>query len=240
MALRIDDRWLWLSLGVFTFFAAKGVAYGLREIVRLTEVTEHPDRLVQDVQGVQQAPQASSEDAIKTESLETLATCSNVEIRKAATKILCDRLMNNRDARKLIVEDFNSSDSERQEQAIKVLKLLDCYGMVTDWYHACPQLSDLPFRSDYFRALPIRGARARAHEESPEEQALRRRRREAMVLNEGDRPVSQDDIIQQGGRMTDVEARMAEHALATLARTGTEDSAHGDVSSELSQPNTIT
>ena len=33
-------------------------------------------------------------------------------------------------------------------------------------------------------------------EESPEEQEVRRRRREAMVLNEGDRPISQDDIIE--------------------------------------------
>jgi len=37
----------------------------------------------------------------------------------------------------------------------------------------------------------------RQREESPEEQALRRRRREAIVLNEGNRPVTQDDIIQR-------------------------------------------
>lgn len=29
-------------LGVFTFFAIKGVAYGLREVVRLTEVSKQP------------------------------------------------------------------------------------------------------------------------------------------------------------------------------------------------------
>lgn len=38
--------------------------------------------------------------------------------------------------------------------------------------------------------------RSRFREESPEELALRRRRREVMVLNEGDRPVGEEDIIQ--------------------------------------------
>ncbi|KAF2099815.1 hypothetical protein NA57DRAFT_55756 [Rhizodiscina lignyota] len=44
-------------------------------------------------------------------------------------------------------------------------------------------------------------ARPRPQEESVEEVARRRRRREAMVLNEGDRPVSERDIIQR--RRTD-------------------------------------
>lgn len=36
----------------------------------------------------------------------------------------------------------------------------------------------------------------RIQEESPEEQALRRRRREAMVLSEGGRPLGNENIIQ--------------------------------------------
>lgn len=40
--------------------------------------------------------------------------------------------------------------------------------------------------------------RGRLHAESPEEVALRRRRREAIVLNDGNRPVVQEDIIQRG------------------------------------------
>ena len=40
--------------------------------------------------------------------------------------------------------------------------------------------------------------RVRTHAESPEEVALRRRRREAIVLNDGDRPFVQGDIIQRG------------------------------------------
>jgi hypothetical protein len=66
--------------------------------------------------------------------------------------------------------------------------------------------------------------RSRQLEESPEEMALRRRRREAMVLNEGDRPVSQDDIIQRqgGGQMTEEETRAAESALEDITRAAME------------------
>ena len=125
-----------------------------------------------------------------------------------ATKILCDRFMKNSEAKQLLISDFHSPNPELQENALKALKLLDCHAVSGDWYSSS-ELADLPLRSAYFRTLPVRGARARPHEESPEEQALRRRRREAMVLNEGDRPVSQDDIIQRGGRMTDDETRIA-------------------------------
>ena len=47
-------------------------------------------------------------------------------------------------------------------------------------------------------ASPLSERRARARAESPEEVALRRRRREAIVMNDGDRPVAQEDIIQRG------------------------------------------
>lgn len=134
-----------------------------------------------------------------------------------ATKILCDRFMKNSEAKQLLISDFHSPNPELQENALKALKLLDCHAVSGDRYSSS-ELADLPLRSAYFRTLPVRGARARPHEESLEEQALRRRRREAMVLNEEDRPVSQDDIIQRGGRMTDDETRIAEQALATLAR----------------------
>ncbi|KAI4199435.1 MAG: hypothetical protein LQ346_002573 [Caloplaca aetnensis] len=44
---------------------------------------------------------------------------------------------------------------------------------------------------------PMMRRNPRAHDESPEEQLLRRRRREAMVLGEMGRPIERDDIIQR-------------------------------------------
>lgn len=43
----------------------------------------------------------------------------------------------------------------------------------------------------------VRESSRRFQEGSAEEQALRRRRREAMVLSEGGRPLGRDDIIQR-------------------------------------------
>lgn len=56
---------------------------------------------------------------------------------------------------------------------------------------------------------------------------MRRRRREAIVVNEGDRPVTQDDIIQRlgsspaGTRSRDqVETRRVERALEDMSTVG--------------------
>lgn len=38
MALRIDDRWLWLGFGVFLFVAARQIRHGISETVWLTEI----------------------------------------------------------------------------------------------------------------------------------------------------------------------------------------------------------
>lgn len=63
-----------------------------------------------------------------------------------------------------------------------------------------PASDELFVRADWPDGSPSwssRGTRMRQREDSPEERALRRRRREAIVLNESNRPVTQDDIIQR-------------------------------------------
>lgn len=45
----------------------------------------------------------------------------------------------------------------------------------------------------------LREPELRESEDSVEERDLRRRRREAMVINEGDRPVSQEDVWMRDG-----------------------------------------
>jgi hypothetical protein len=64
---------------------------------------------------------------------------------------------------------------------------------------------------------------SRLREESVEEQALRRRRREAVVVNEGDHPLTQQDIIQRIpshttiGPTREMENRRVERALEAIS-----------------------
>ncbi|KAF2253131.1 hypothetical protein BU26DRAFT_515505 [Trematosphaeria pertusa] len=194
MARTIEDRWLWLGLGVFTFVAIKGVAHGLRHIVTLTEVHNAAPRPTIPLPG-------GKEDAIKTSSLQTLATCSNVEIRKAATKIMCERFISNPVARTLLLKDLQSSDPETQHRAHLAVNLLSDYDVLQ--HHVAPPSTPLAYRGNggdgSRRTLPWLRSGTRNHERDPEERDLRRRRREAMVINEGDRPISQQDVWMRDG-----------------------------------------
>ncbi|KAF2498419.1 hypothetical protein BU16DRAFT_456334 [Lophium mytilinum] len=217
MASTINDRWLWLGLGsVLTFVAFKGVAHGLREVTRLSETVEHPRS--------KKAPPPTSENvkskAIKTESLETLALCSNVDIRKAATDLLCNRLVNNKDAHRLLAKDFHSGDPERVARVHKCLLMLQDHELYIDLCDPDnPRIETMhQVRLQQSRTAGRMLRTRQLSDTALELAALRRRRREAMVLNEGDRPVSQEDIIQGGGGMSDEDVRVAEQALETLSR----------------------
>ncbi|KAJ4345758.1 uncharacterized protein N0V89_011893 [Didymosphaeria variabile] len=190
MAHHIEDRWLWLGLGVFTFFAVKGVAHGLRRIVALTEVHKSPPPI----------PPNRTEDAIKSSSLATLATCENVEIRKAATKILLDRFIAHPSAYKHLVRDASSRNEECKHAAYIAFSLLEEYGYVAHQYGVPPPTPATPqthraTRREWLREGPTR----LGLDGDIEERDLRRRRREAMVINEGDRPVSQEDVWMRDG-----------------------------------------
>ncbi|KAF1975653.1 hypothetical protein BU23DRAFT_597440 [Bimuria novae-zelandiae CBS 107.79] len=200
MAHHIEDRWLWLGLGIFTFLAAKTVSHGLRRIVSLTEVHRNPPP----------PPSTLTEDAIKTSSLSTLATCQNVEIRKAATKILLDRFIAHPSAYKHLIRDANSKNEQCRHAASLAFSLLEEYGYVGHQYGVPPPVLATPLhhragaRREWLRAGPTRDSRGG----SAEERDLRRRRREAMVIHEGDRPVSQEDVWMrdEAGRMSTDEA----------------------------------
>lgn len=194
MATSIPDRYLWLGLGVFTFFAIKGVAYGLRHIVTLTEVHNLPPLPTLP-------PPKEKEDAIKTSSLQTLATCSNIEIRKAATKILCERFISNASALKLLCKDYRGHDVEKKRRAELALNMLNKSGVLRNHGIGIAPPSTPPTFRNASRSFPwLRAGTAREHvNRDPEERDLRRRRREAMVINEGDRPLSQQDVWMRDG-----------------------------------------
>ncbi|KAF2468236.1 uncharacterized protein BDR25DRAFT_305217 [Lindgomyces ingoldianus] len=219
MAPRIDDRWLWLGLGVFTFIAIKGVAHGLRTIVHLTEVHTKPP------QPSNPLPARGKEDAIKTASLEILATCDNVEIRKAATKILCERFFAHGPSRTRLLRELSSPNATVQRRARLAFNLLCDYGVVQEVVlPPTPRTLRAERRPDPNATLTWldgRTNRPRNHEgSSAEERDLRRRRREAMVINEGDRPVSQEDVWMRDGtgRMSSEETRDPRELYADLRR----------------------
>ena len=197
MTLQISDRCLWLSLGIFTYAAIRAASHGLRHIRSLTEVHNPPP---------QPSPRLT-EDAIKPSSLSTLATCSNVEIRKAATKILLDRFIAHPSAYKHLVRDAHSKDEGRRHAAYLAFSLLEEYGFVGHSYGVPPPIGAVlgglvnhrtGVRREWLRANPTRPMRD-SRGVDPEERDLRRRRREAMVINEGDRPITQDDVFMRDG-----------------------------------------
>lgn len=178
MAPRINDFWVWIGLGVFTGIAIKGVAYSLREIINLTEVRTPPPRPAIPPNTV-----IRGEDAIKTSSLEILALCNNVEIRKASTHILCERFMTDPDACLRLRKDLRSRNPERARRAKLAFRLLFESGVLKE---SGPDFSEIHNTSE----LPL----PRRSRNSTEERDLRRRRREAIIVNEGDRPISHEDV----------------------------------------------
>jgi hypothetical protein len=147
-------------------------------------------------------PTSNKEDSIKTSSLSTLASCSNIEIRKAATKILCERFFSHLPSRNRLLNDLSSTKPRVQRRARLAFGLLCEHGVVQE-----VQLPATPraLRSSRSRRLQERdreddrGPEMRGLEDSAEERDLRRRRREAMVLHEGNRPVSQEDVWMRDG-----------------------------------------
>jgi hypothetical protein len=102
-------------------------------------------------------------------------------------------------ARDLLIKDLRSRDLETQHRAQLAFDLLNDYNV---FQHAPDHDAEV---DDLRRSVPgWRPNTARyPGNRDPAERDLRRRRREAMVLNEGDRPVSQEDVW-----MRDVEGRL--------------------------------
>jgi hypothetical protein len=204
MASNISDHWLWLglgtfspfspllptnqALGAFTFIAVQQVSQGLQHIRALTEI-RNPEHIPAQRRTIPSGPVvAHHEDAIKTSSLLTLATSHNTEIRSSATKILCTRFYASKSAKNLLIKDLYSRDEEVVRRARLAFNLLCEMGV---WRES--SLPPRPQRGGW-RLLERQGG----HEGSGgSEQDVRRRRREAMVIHDGEGAIGGDDVFMQ-------------------------------------------
>ncbi|KAH7408394.1 hypothetical protein DE146DRAFT_646137 [Phaeosphaeria sp. MPI-PUGE-AT-0046c] len=190
----IPDSYLWFGLGVFTFIAANQVSNNLHYIRSITEIRKLPPSDAHVRPSHLPANPTHQEDAIKTSSLLTLATSLNIDIRDSATKILCQRFMNNNTARRLLRNDLNSDDLEVKHRAQLAYNLLYHNGVIP--------LQPVSPREGWRLHAP--GPQA----EGSDAQDLRRRRREAVVIHDGDidRPLGQEDVYMRD-EMGDLERR---------------------------------
>lgn len=202
----IPDHYLWLGLGipnhrqstlhttnptigVFTFIAIKQVSHGLSHIRSVTEIRRSPPPPPTH-HHLPHNP-THQEDAIKTSSLLTLATSPNIKIRHSATRILCQRFYANNAARKLLIRDLNSKDEDVRRKAQLAFNLLCDHDVVT--------LSVTPRAREGWRVHET-AAIPRTNTLGDSSQDLRRRRREAVVIHDGDvdRPIGQEDVYMRG------------------------------------------
>ncbi|KAI9710269.1 MAG: hypothetical protein M1820_002763 [Bogoriella megaspora] len=116
MAWRIDDRWLWLGLGALVAVGAKVVFYYIpRDILSQTEIRA-PAPAPQD-------PVQNQADLIELLSLKALASNDNVDIGRAATRILLRRALKNPALLPSLIDDLGSEDEQIKNQAKQIFDL---------------------------------------------------------------------------------------------------------------------
>ncbi|KAI9662434.1 MAG: hypothetical protein M1821_008601 [Bathelium mastoideum] len=176
MAWRIDDHWLWLGFGAFLFIAAKGITYGLHDIVNLTTITEEPEPEEDPIRAQENCsswsltlPRTSSlpyfhlsinstdrptltflPPAISLTSLRILAEHPNLDIRHASIRILIKRFLAHPVAPAALSADLASRDPAAHLAATCVADLLH--------FHKFPVPSSNPNPTTNFALRPLPGA----------------------------------------------------------------------------------
>lgn len=107
----------------------------------------------------------------------------------SATKILCQRFYASHTAKKLLVRDLNSKDAEIKHRAQLAYNLLYDHGVLT-----LPMMRTSPREGWRVHEAPVPMLSGGAGE--ADDLDLRRRRREAVVIHDGDvdRPVGREDV----------------------------------------------
>ncbi|KAE8314080.1 hypothetical protein BDV41DRAFT_535033 [Aspergillus transmontanensis] len=115
MPSHMNDRLLWLCLGVSLFFAVRGIVTDLRRVRDLTEIkhVEKEDKMISE----------GTEDALKLDTLLKLSESTSYDLRAAALRIIAERSTKG-ETRDLLLRDLASTDTERRSKALSAMYFL--------------------------------------------------------------------------------------------------------------------
>ncbi|KZF25994.1 hypothetical protein L228DRAFT_257502 [Xylona heveae TC161] len=126
-----DDRWLWLGLGVLSFFAIRAVSSQLGIVQRLTGVSSEqrpPHVICQDTEdgnfeGFPNGFFLLTISALNLDTLQKLTEGSSYDLRGAALKIICERAVRSPSFDQLL-DDLAGPGPELRDRALTALKFL--------------------------------------------------------------------------------------------------------------------
>jgi hypothetical protein len=129
--------------------------------------------------------------------LHVLALSPNIEIRQSATKILCQRFFASRALRRQLARDRKCDNAEVKHRAGLVVRLLRDFGL---WEMENEGEGWTIYDASASAAIASLGERAmegdrEGNGEASIDMDARRRRREAVVIHQGGRPISQGDVF---------------------------------------------
>ncbi|KAJ5675838.1 hypothetical protein N7462_008735 [Penicillium macrosclerotiorum] len=109
------DGVLWLCLGISLFFAVRGIATDLRQVVDLTEIkhVEKEDKIISE----------GTEEVLKLDTLLKLSESTSHDLRAAALRIISERSTKG-ETRDLLLDDVACKDKLRQSRALTALHFL--------------------------------------------------------------------------------------------------------------------
>ncbi|XPS70276.1 hypothetical protein M3J07_002505 [Ascochyta lentis] len=218
MVPNIPDHYLWLGLGILTYTLTHHVSSNLLTITHLTTI-HHPTSPPHSPPA--HHPQSST---ISPSSLLTLATSPNTEISTSATKILCERFYAHEAARRALLRDLGSGDvrvARRARRAVGVLRGVGVFGFRVEEVggrggggaggafagfgrgHVWDDVDgrgdgdvdgDVDVDDDDVEGWDTTALRERGVGAVGSERDVRRRRREAVVIHEGEGRVGEGDV----------------------------------------------
>lgn len=140
MAQRIDDRWLWLGIGVTAFLALKGIQHCLADLVHQTKLDpyqyepikkdeERPEDGMPPPFTAQRPNTYTLILALTLPELKVLADSPHPNISNSAISLILSRISRHPKAGELIVKDLaskNPETSHRAREAIHYVRNTEC------------------------------------------------------------------------------------------------------------------